>query len=166
MSSPARGRALLAGLAMAAAILSTPAAAQDSTGDGAVTARVRVGAASNPLRAELTLSRSQVKAGDRFRAHAVVHNDGSELLHDGQVTLHASEAHVHVGGVTTVEVGTIRPGKRSMASWQLCSTDPGTYLVQLSARARVGVVGLESFSQAVEVTVTSAPGRRPATCPG
>ena len=144
--------------ALVVAVLTLPAGADSGT----VTAHVTVGTSPGALDVELSVR--PTRAGQATRATAVISNHGDQPINDMTVTLHVSEANLQVRGAT-VTVDTLRPRKHTRINWELCSTQPGTYLIVARAQAFYATTPIEAESPAVEFAVEPAPGRAPVNCP-
>jgi hypothetical protein len=152
---------VIAGMMLAGALLSVPSGAAD--GDASLTARVRVHTPPSPLAIELSLARAEIMAGQQAVIRAVVHNPGTEAVHDVEISLHASEANIHIQD-PTVMLGTIGPGRRANTTWRACSSAPGTYLLAARTRASIHGETAESFSPAYQLAITPPPGRSGPNC--
>jgi hypothetical protein len=146
--------ALLA-IALAPAV---PTAA--ATSGATATATVRI----NPLSIELDLPPRTPTAGQQIRARATIRNLGDTPVTDLIATLHVSESNITITDGVDRDLGTFDGGDRTQTAWQLCTEQPGTYLVLVRAEGTLDGAPIVAHSPARQLTITAPPGRRPSTC--
>jgi hypothetical protein len=145
-------------VALALAPAGPTAAATSST---AISARVQI----NPLTIGLDLPPRAPFAGQQVRARATIRNLGDTPVHDLVATIHLSEPNITVTDGAERDLGTVEGGERGQAGWQLCSQQPGAYLILVRAEGTLEGTPIVAHSPARQLIVTNSPGQRPSSCP-
>jgi hypothetical protein len=164
----ARGRtrrAVVTSMVLLAGVLagSSVGSAEPTSGGGpggTVSATVLV----NPLEIELTLTSRSVRTGQRVRASATVSNLGTNPLDEVVVRLHASGTLVIIDQEEQ-DVGTVEAGSQVRLTWWVCSNEPVSQLLLVSADAILDANPLRAESEAHVLTVTSGGRGSGPSCP-
>ena len=96
---------------------------------------------------------TETRVGDEMKLRAAIRNvDDVDVLHV-VVVLRVSSAGLGVRGGLTRIIQRVRPDRTGAAVWQVCATEPGTYV--LLASATVGDVTTDSPARLLVVTPNS-----------
>jgi hypothetical protein len=143
-------RPLVASLALALAALSGGARAGERP--ASVDAIVFV----NPLTVGLALSAREARLGQLVRARATARNVGPEAVANATMTIRSDPAGVRVVGSASRVIPEIGAGDAEKSTWQLCGTQPGSYVLLARAsyvNAESDVVTSESAASVLTISV-------------